>query len=61
MATQRPIFRNHAANHYFQRRQKDVLPRLITPSAFLLLWLLLALLLVAVFVLSSQFISRYGG
>jgi hypothetical protein len=41
------IYRESALKQYIQGRDKDVLPRLISPPALLLLWLLLSLLLVS--------------
>ena len=45
--SKRNIFRGKALQHYAASRQKEVLPRLISPPVFVFLWLLLALLLVA--------------
>jgi hypothetical protein len=55
------IFRDRAMNHYLQRRQKDVLPHLIAAPAFLFLWLLLALLLIATVLLLAGLIGPIGG
>ena len=41
----RSIYRESALNHYLQGRERDVLPRLVSPPAFLLLWILLGLFL----------------
>lgn len=43
----RAIFRNSAIQRYIQRRDKDVLPRLVRPPAFVFLWILLSLALLA--------------
>jgi hypothetical protein len=52
MGTQHQFFRNRAIHHYLQRKQKDVLPHLIAPLAFVFLWIALVLLLcVTAFVL----------
>jgi hypothetical protein len=40
----RPLFREHAMQQYMQRREKDILPRLVKPPTFLLCWLFFALL-----------------
>ena len=40
------IYRESALRHYIHGREKDVLPRLVSPPAFLLLWLVLGLLVV---------------
>jgi hypothetical protein len=45
--SKRNIFRGKAMQHYAASRQKEVLPRLISPPVFVFLWLLLALLLFA--------------
>jgi hypothetical protein len=43
----RAIFRESAVQRYIQRRDKDVLPRLLRPPVFLFLWILLGLGLLA--------------
>ena len=45
--SKRNIFRGKALQHYAASREKEVLPRLISPPVFVFLWLLLAFLLVA--------------
>lgn len=40
---QRPLFREHALKHYLQKREKDILPRLISPPIFICGWFLLCL------------------
>jgi hypothetical protein len=40
---QRPLFREHALKHYLQRREKDILPRLVSPPIFICGWFLLCL------------------
>lgn len=47
--SKRTIFRRKALEYYATSRQKEVLPRFISPPVFLLLWLLLALVLFATF------------
>src|SRR5947207_6423043 len=44
--TKRSIFRERAIHHYAQSREKDVLPRLVSPPVFLFLWMVLSLCLV---------------
>jgi hypothetical protein len=39
--TRRPLFRESALKHYMQKREKDVLPRLISQPIFVGLWVLL--------------------
>lgn len=43
----RSIFRGKALQHYAASRQKEVLPRLVSPPVFVFFWVLLGLLLVA--------------
>ncbi len=43
------IFRDQALKSYIERREKDVLPQLVTPPVFLFLWILLGLLVTAGF------------
>ncbi|MBV9690195.1 MAG: hypothetical protein JO202_10860 [Ktedonobacteraceae bacterium] len=57
----RPIFRDRAIKHYLQGRQKDVLPHLIAPPIFLLLWMLLILLLVALVLMLPGLHGLIGG
>ena len=47
MASRQSLFRSQAREQYARRRDKTVLPRLVMPPAFLCLWLLLGLLLLA--------------
>ena len=57
----RPIFRERAMKQYIQRRQKDVIPRLIAPPLFLLLWVLLGLLLIALLLVLPGLHGLIGG
>ncbi|GCF09573.1 hypothetical protein [Dictyobacter arantiisoli] len=41
----RPLFREHALQHYMQRREEDVLPRIVSPPVFLIVWILFALVI----------------
>jgi len=41
------IFREQALKSYIERREKDVLPQLVTPPVFLFLWMLLGLFITA--------------
>ena len=47
MTSRQSLFRSQAREQYARRRDKTVLPRLVMPPAFLCLWLLLGLLLLA--------------
>jgi hypothetical protein len=42
----RSIFRERAIQHYAQSRNKDVLPRFVSPPVFLFLWMVLGLWLI---------------
>jgi hypothetical protein len=44
----RSIFRGNAVKHYMQNRERDVLPRLISPMVFGFYWLLLGVFFVAI-------------
>jgi hypothetical protein len=46
--SKRTIFRKKALEYYTTSRQKEVLPRYISPPVFVLLWFLLALVLFAI-------------
>lgn len=46
---QRSIFRHQALEYFTHRREEDILPRLVTPRAFLLLWLVVLLIVIAGF------------
>jgi hypothetical protein len=43
----RPLFREQAMQQYMQRREKDILPRLVRPPTFLFCWFFFALLVCA--------------
>src|SRR5690349_24984428 len=43
----RQIFRDSAMKQYIQKREKDVLPQIVSPPVFAVTWLLLALLVIA--------------
>jgi uncharacterized RDD family membrane protein YckC len=60
-ASPRSIFRERAIKQYVQGRQKDVLPHLIAPPIFLLLWVLLVLLLIVMFLLLPGLHGLIGG
>ena len=40
---QRPLFREHALQHYLQKREKDILPHFVSPPVFICAWILLCL------------------
>ncbi|GLV55002.1 hypothetical protein KDH_18490 [Dictyobacter sp. S3.2.2.5] len=41
----RPLFREHALQHYMRRREEDILPRIVSPPIFLFVWVLFLLVL----------------
>lgn len=43
---QRPLFREHALQHYLQKREKDILPHFVSPPVFVCVWILLCLAVV---------------
>lgn len=47
--SRRPLFRESAFKQYMQKREKDSMPRLISPPIFLFSWILLCLLVAAAF------------
>lgn len=61
VSSKRPIFREQAVQQYLQRRQPDVLPRFISPLLFLICWLVLALLMVALILLVPTFSTFLKG
>jgi hypothetical protein len=40
---QRPLFREHAMQHYLQNREKDILPHFVSPPIFVCAWIMLGL------------------
>jgi hypothetical protein len=49
----RQIFREHALQHYIQKNEKSVLPRTISPFAFIYCWIVLALTILVSFFIWS--------
>jgi hypothetical protein len=43
----RQLFRDSAMKQYLQKREKDVLPQIVSPPVFAVTWLLVALLMIA--------------
>lgn len=39
----RPLFREHALQKYMQRRENDVLPRIVSPPVFICVWIIFGL------------------
>jgi hypothetical protein len=50
----RPLFREHALQHYMNRRENDILPRIVSPPVFLFIWLLFGLVIVCGFLAWTQ-------
>ena len=42
----RRLFREHALQHYLQKREKDILPHIVSPPVFICTWILLGLIVV---------------
>lgn len=42
----RPLFREHALQHYMNRRENDILPRIVSPPVFLIVWILFGLIVI---------------
>jgi hypothetical protein len=59
--SQRSIYRTSALEHHQHKYKKDVLPRLVSPPFFLLLWILLGLLLTAMALLLPELGKVMGG
>ena len=50
----RPLFRESAWQHYLQKREKDILPRFVSPPTFVCIWIMLCLVVVVGLVASTQ-------
>jgi hypothetical protein len=62
-STERSIFRAEALQRYIQNQEKVVLPHLVSPRAFVYLWVLASLIMVAGLILAfwpwmGQFVVR---
>lgn len=42
----RPLFREHALQQYMNRRENDILPRIVSPPVFLIAWILFGLVVI---------------
>ncbi len=59
---QRPLFREHALQHYLQKREKDILPHSVSPPIFVCTWLLLCLAIaVGLFAATQNVPVQVGG
>jgi hypothetical protein len=58
-STPRQIFREHALQHYIQKNEKSVLPRTISPFVFTCCWIVLALTVLAGFLVWSIPVPNY--
>jgi hypothetical protein len=61
MFSRQPLFRIQALEQYAQRREKAVLPRLVTPPVLLCFWLLLGLLLLSTVLAWQVQVPLYQG
>ena len=50
----RPLFRESAWKHYLQKREKDILPRFVSPPTFVCIWIVLCLVVVVGLFASTQ-------
>ena len=50
----RPLFREHAWQHYLQRREKDILPHFVSPPIFVCAWILFCLIVVVGLIAATQ-------
>jgi hypothetical protein len=50
----RPLFREHAWQHYLQKREKDILPHVVSPPIFVCAWILFGLIVVVGLVVATQ-------
>jgi hypothetical protein len=59
---QRPLFREHALQHYLQKREKDILPHFVSPPIFVCAWILLGLAIaVGLFAATQKVPIQIGG
>ena len=54
LQSQRPLFREPARQHYLQKREKDILPRFVSPPTFVCIWIMLCLTVAVGIVASTQ-------
>lgn len=60
--SQRPLFREHALQHYLQKREKDILPHFVSPPIFVCAWVLLCLVIaVGLFATTQKVPIQVGG
>src|SRR5437899_8704053 len=50
----RPLFREHAWQHYLQKREKDILPHFVSPPIFVCAWILFCLIVVVGLIAATQ-------
>lgn len=51
---QRPLFREHALQHYLQKREKDILPHFVSPPVFTCTWILFSLIMIGGLLAATQ-------
>lgn len=60
--SQRPLFREHAMQHYLQKREKDILPHYVSPPIFVCAWIMLCLAVaVGLFATTQKVPIQVGG
>jgi hypothetical protein len=50
----RLLFREHAWQHYLQKREKDILPHFVSPPTFVCAWILFCLIVVVGLIAATQ-------
>lgn len=58
MQPERPIFREQALQRYMQKKEKEVVPHLLSPAIFTGLWMLFCLFLLATLLVLRQQVPR---
>jgi len=59
MLAKRKLFRTQALKHYTSNKQKDILPNAVTPPIFLMFWLILLIIGVALFFSWQERVPTY--
>ncbi|GCE13649.1 hypothetical protein [Tengunoibacter tsumagoiensis] len=59
MPAQRQLFREQALKYYMQKKERDVLPRLITPPFFICTWILFGLCVLALVIAWESKVPQY--
>jgi hypothetical protein len=59
MPSERQIFREHALQQYLQKREKEVIPHIISPSLFTCLWIVFSVFLVTALLTLMEPLPKY--